>query len=119
MKGFLVLLILALPCLGQENANDPHHLYTWSTVALGASNSLDAFSSWGKLEANPVLASQTKYSWQATVIKGGVVGGILLTQRWILHKHPQYTKSLAITNFAMSGAFTGVAIHNFGVAKPK
>lgn len=82
-------------------------------VAIGAQGA-DIASSWGGIEANPVLGRGQRYGWQATSIKLCVVGAGLLIQRYVLRRHPQHKRAAAIVNLGMAGATAGVAARNWG-----
>jgi hypothetical protein len=109
-KCLLALALCSIPAFGDN-------LYTWSTVALSGANTLDTISSIGKVEGNPTLGRGNRFGWQSTLIKVGIVGGTLAVERYILHKHPTYTRSIAITNFAVAGGLGAISVHNLGVKK--
>jgi hypothetical protein len=111
----LATLVLSLSLVTIPTFGD--NLYTWSTVALGGANTLDTISSVGKMEANPALRGGAKFGWQSTLIKGGIVGGTLVMERYILHRHPTYTRAITITNFVVAGGLGAISIHNAGVKK--
>lgn len=113
IRAALLAACLAVPAAAQTNFDDK--LYRTSiAVAIGAQGA-DIASSWGGVEANPVLGRGRRYGWQATSIKLGVVGAGLLIQRFVLRRHPQHKRAAAITNFALAGATAGVAVRNVRV----
>lgn len=85
-----------------------------SAAVLGAAMAADAASSWGRREANPLVAGAGgRFGWQGAAIKGGVLGGVLATQ-WILSRRtPQARSAFVWTNFATAGGLSGVAIRNW------
>jgi len=88
----------------------------WSLAALAAGNAADVQSSWGRPEANPLLAgSHGRFDWRSASIKVGIQAPLVGFQLWRARKQPSPSlyKSYAITNFAVGGAFGAVAIHNF------
>ncbi len=90
-----------------------------SLFAVTGASALDAASSWGKYERNPLLASSNgTFDSRGLVLKAGLAGAIVIPQLF-LHKHQELKAKFAIFNFAGAGAFTAVAIHNLGVAAPK
>jgi hypothetical protein len=52
---------------------------------------------------------------RGTAIKFGVLGGALVGQHYLLKKNPEMTKPIAITNFAVGAAYSGVAVRNWRV----
>jgi hypothetical protein len=97
-------------------------LWMWSLAALAAGNIADAHSSWGKLEANPVLAgAQGRFDWRSVGIKIGIQAPMVGFQLWQAHKHPSPSlyRGYTVTNFAVGGALGAVSIHNYGLSRPK
>lgn len=91
-------------------------LWKWSAAALIAGSSMDAASSWGYAESNAFLRSGGgQLAGRGTAIKLGVMGGALLGQYYLVKKKPELEKPLAITNFAIGAAYTGVAVRNYRV----
>ncbi|HEV2690194.1 MAG TPA: hypothetical protein VGV35_16665 [Bryobacteraceae bacterium] len=93
-----------------------------SLAALAAGNIADVHSSWGRPEANPILSgAQGRFDWRSAGIKIGIQAPLVGVQLWRAHKHPSPSlyKSYAITNFAVGGAFGGVAIHNYRLGQTK
>lgn len=87
-------------------------VYRWSVVAMAGATALDAASSWGRLEANPLLrGSRGRFGLQGILLKGAMMTGAVVVQRRLGHH-----KAAAISNFATAGAFGGVAIYNFRLA---
>lgn len=91
---------------------------TWiaSWVAFAAANVLDAHSSQGKFEANPLLrnADGTFASGRATGLKAGMGAGLLGMQLWMIHKKPEKNlyKGFSLVNGAAAGALGAVAASN-------
>ncbi|MEO8048875.1 MAG: hypothetical protein ABI833_00545 [Acidobacteriota bacterium] len=87
-----------------------------SLAPLFASQALDAASSYGKRELNPVLAgSNGGFGMKATGIKFGVVGALVGAESFIVKKHPTAAKFFTIVNWVTAGATTSLAVHNFGL----
>jgi hypothetical protein len=90
-----------------------------SVVALAAASAVDAHSSWGKREANPILANADgRFGGRAIAIKAAITGAALGMQ-WMLVKRggPRATRVAAIGNTVMAGYYAHVAIHNYGVKR--
>ncbi len=107
----------------QELPKMPNYFTTeWKTSAtfLGLSEALDGFSSFGKYERNPVLASNGKFGAKGIVIKTGMVGTSLALQYFLIKttKSRRVAKVVSYINFSMGTAFVGVSIHNFKIKRP-
>jgi hypothetical protein len=81
---------------------------------------MDAASSFGHREANPLLrGSQGRYGWQGVAIKAGVMAGVLLAERFVLRRARGHSSehrlrsAFTAINLSMSGVYTGAAIHNW------
>ncbi|MCW5980529.1 MAG: hypothetical protein KIT09_20790 [Bryobacteraceae bacterium] len=86
----------------------------WASVAaLVGASLVDAHSSWGRQELNPVLrGSNGQFGFKGVAIKGGIAGGVIAAQSLLLQNNPQASKSMAMANFGMAGVFGGVAMYN-------
>lgn len=103
-----ILLFMALPAFAEQNRW--HTAWKWSVAALAAGNAMDAASSHGQREFNPVLGQQ--FGARSSAIKFGIVGGAVVAQYLISRKLPQAEKPLAIINFSMAGAFVAASVRN-------
>ncbi len=93
--------------------------WMWSAVALTAASFVDVSSSWGKIEANPLLRSSNgTFGAKGMGIKMGMMGGILLGQHFIAKKNPTLANALTVANYGMTAVKVGVAARNFGISKP-
>jgi hypothetical protein len=91
----------------------PSKLWRISVVALAASSSADAWSSYGRHEMNPLLRSPDgRFSGKAIGIKAAIAGSGVVAQWLMLRHRPESAKAAALTNFGMAGIFTGVAVRN-------
>ena len=89
-------------------------LWKVSVAVLAAATAVDGASSWGRLEANPLLrGADGRFGVQGVSIKLGVLAGVAGTQYLLLRNHPKQEKYGAFTNFAFSAAFTAAAVSNF------
>jgi len=87
-----------------------------SLLPLMASQSLDAVSSYGMRELNPVLAdSHGAFGMRATTMKFGVVGAFVGVEYLIARKHPGAARVFSKLNWTAAGITTGVAVHNFAI----
>ena len=90
-----------------------HKLRKISEIVLLGANAADAHSSWGRVEANPLLAnSQGRFGAKGVAIKGAIVGGWLGMQR-LLNRQGKHDKKFAIANFAVAGGFGTIAVRNY------
>ncbi len=93
-------------------------LWIASIAAVAAASFLDAHSSWGKSEMNPVMAGgQSQFAARGALIKAGVNVGWLVSQIALFRRNRAY-HTLAAVNFGAAGLFAASAVHNYGVARP-
>ncbi len=109
------LLILGLvPCLLW--AGEARHKRFWlaSVGAVLATAALDAHSTWGRPELNPVLRGASgRFDARSLSVKVGIVGGFLLAQVPWTRRNPSRQKSLSIVNWGMASATGVLATHNY------
>jgi hypothetical protein len=85
-----------------------------SLAPLVASEALDAASSYGLRELNPVLAQPDgRFGMKAAGVKFGVIGGLIGVEYLLLRKYPRSAKFFTVINWTTAGATTGLAIHNY------
>jgi len=112
------------PRISIANVEDRHERrlkYLWiaSIVAMAAGTGADAATSWHKRESNGLLASSDgTFGAKGLAIKAGLAGGLAVPQI-LFRKHTDLRTAFTIGNFAQAGIFTGVAIHNAGIAAPR
>lgn len=100
-------LLLVFPIAGQPS-------YRASQAAFIGVNIVDAHSSWGKPESNPSLGD--RFGWQSVAMKAAFTSGVILLEEKTPRK---WRKRWIIVNYAATAALMGIAIHNYGVPKPK
>jgi hypothetical protein len=122
MRNILLVLVLAVGCApawGEDHEGKwAKRLWKASIAAVAAGSVVDMTSSLGKHETNGLLANrQGVFSLQGIGLKLAITGAAVGTQQYLLHKHPGVAgyKTGAMINFAVAGALSGVAIHNYGV----
>ncbi len=102
---------------GRERRSN--HLWIASILAMAAASGMDAGTSWGKLEGNSLLASHDgRFGAKGVSIKVGIAAGVIIPQI-LLRKHKNARMAFSLGNFAQAALFTGVAVHNLGIAAPK
>ena len=85
-----------------------------SLAPLFASQALDAASSYGMRELNPLLASPNGgFGMKATGIKFGVIGALAGVEYLLVKKYPRSAKVFTIVNWTTAGATAGLAVHNY------
>jgi hypothetical protein len=85
-----------------------------SLIPLVASQSLDAASSYGYRELNPILAGQNgEFGPKATTVKFAVVGVIVLGEYLLVRKSPKAAGIFQKLNWATSAVTTGFAVRNY------
>lgn len=106
----VLLFFLVCPLVAQDG-------YRMSVVSLVGASAMDAASSWGHREGNPVLrGNEAAYGWQGALIKAGIVSGVLLAERWLLGRHPcdsRLRRTLTYVNYGAAGVTTAVAVRNW------
>lgn len=103
----------AVNSLSVTNPEKSANLWKWSVASLIAANSLDALSSYGLREGNPLLG--TRFNGTSLAIKSGLTAGQIVAQYFVLKRHPEKRRLAAIVNFAVAGGLGVVAAHNFGI----
>lgn len=89
-------------------------IYLASVASLIAAHVADVHSSWGRLEANPLLRSADgRFGVKGLAVKSSLVAGHLTIQALILRKWPKGRKTVAILNFALAGTVGVIAVRNY------
>ena len=95
--------------------NKPSKRLWWvSVAALAGASVLDARSSWGRHELNPLLQGPNgRFSARSVEIKSAIVG-VGLAFQWVALRHhsQKIEKPLSFANLAAAGLTTGAAVHN-------
>ncbi|SRR6266404_3594317 len=111
MKTKALFLISFLAAAAAIHAEEPGRgLYQVSLATMAAGQALDAASSWGRIEANPVLGSGRHFGAQMTLVKAGGAAAILALQ--FLPGMRKHRKAWTVINFAIGGGSAGVAMIN-------
>jgi hypothetical protein len=102
-----------------EECRKPLNLWKASAATLLAGNAMDAASSWGKGEMNPVLSGgQGTFGKGGVLLKLGVAGGVVVVEYLVLRHRPSRSLAgaLAWINFGDAAVTGAVAGRNFGIA---
>ena len=109
---------LYMAATGQKIESRKRWKRAWiaSWAAFAVANVLDARSSAGKLEANPLLRGSdgTFATGRATAIKAGAGVGLFAYQAWAISKSPEKNlyKGFTLVNSATAGGLTAIAVRN-------
>lgn len=116
--GLLVCLLVAGSanvCFGQKKRGWKK-VWTISVAVLAVVNVMDARSSAGGLETNPLLRDgQGRFNaGRAAAVKSAASGGIVLVQLLLMKRMPEQRleRSAAIANFAAAAAVGATAYRN-------
>lgn len=91
-------------------------LWRASAAVLGAITVADVQSSWGRREANPLLAGPNgRFGTQGVAIKGGLVAGALVFQHFLIKKKPEAAGYAAFANFGVAAVTGAVVVRNHNV----
>lgn len=94
-----------------------------SWIAFAAVSALDAHSSQGRREANPLLRnSDGRFSnGKASILKGAIGGGFFAFQWWTAKKHPEanYYRAFTIANTGATAGLGAITIRNYGLPAPQ
>ncbi len=86
-----------------------------SMFAAAGASGLDAYTSWGKHESNPLLASANgTFGARGVAFKVGIAAAVLGPQI-LLRKHREMKGLFASANLGEAAIFSGVAVHNMGL----
>ncbi len=127
MRFFPVLLMSALLAAAadlpaahesMEQTARTAQLKSWkiSLVPLVASQALDASSSYGMRELNPLLASPNGgFEMKAAAIKLGVTGALVGAEYLVVRKYPRSARVISRLNWTTGIVTAGFAVHNYAI----
>jgi len=116
-----LLLLFGLILPAASAADKPSRwraVWRVSQAMLAGADAADAASSWGKIEANPLVRSGQTFSYGSLAIKLGALGAGMAAQHFIVSKAPNKTPLFATTNLAAAALLGVVAEHNMHVPRP-
>lgn len=98
----------------------PRRMWKTSLAVMAAASAADLLTSVGKRERNPLLQSADgRFRGRGILIKSALTGGAITSQMLLLRKNPEAAPYAAVANFALSGLFTSVAVHNLGNSRAR
>jgi hypothetical protein len=87
-----------------------------SLIPLVASQGLDAASSWGMRELNPLLADPNgAFGGKAVMVKFGATAALIGIEYLLVKKFPRSARMLSKVNWAGAVVTTGLAVHNYSI----
>jgi len=87
-------------------------------AALAVANAVDAHSSWGRLEANPMLRSRNgTFGARAVALKGGFIAGLVAVEHLLIRRRPGIAGGCIAGNFAAAGVIGAAAAYNYRVER--
>ena len=106
----------AIPVAHQSVEESARKAWKISLAPLIASQALDAASSYGMRELNPLLAdSNGGFGMKAMSIKLGVTGAIVGVEYLIVSKYPRSARVISKLNWTSGIVTTGFAVHNYAI----
>lgn len=114
--AMLPATLLRAPAIARVNPPaESHRAAVWWGVSIAAvltASAMDAATSVGKQESNPLLrGSQGAFGTRGVALKGALVA-LSLVPQFLLRKHHEYRRTFTVVNFAEAGILTGIAVHN-------
>jgi hypothetical protein len=97
---------------------DGNSMKAWklSLVPLVGGQALDAASSYGMRELNPLLASSNGgFEMKAASIKLGVTGAFVGVEYLIVRRYPRSARLISKLNWTTGIVTTGFAVHNYAI----
>ena len=87
-----------------------------SLIPLVASQGLDAASSWGMRELNPLLADPNgAFGGKAVMVKFGATAALIGIEYLLVKKFPRSARVFSKMNWAGAVVTTGLAVHNYSI----
>jgi hypothetical protein len=101
----------------KKHSSTINKVFAISIGALLGGTAMDAVSSWGKSEANPLLRSANgTFGMRGLAIKGGLAGAMVAPEL-LMHPDDATKKKLAIVNLVGASVFSAVVLHNLSIPK--
>lgn len=103
---FLLILALCLPLRAQSL-----DWLTASQVTMVSASAVDAATSWGGDETNPVLG-RGRFGRRQLATKSAIMAGLIIAERPLARRSVILRKSFTIANFVTAGILAGTAYQN-------
>lgn len=115
MRLLLVFGLAALCCHAGDLStvdNAPHRSWRFSVSFYVGTQTLDAFSSRGQYELNPILGRGQFGAEQ--IARKGLIDVALIAGEWLLiRRHSALERPFTVFNYAAGAASAAVAVRNF------
>lgn len=115
LREVMKRIVWALLLAGLSLRAGERQQWWFSVAALGAATAADTMSSQGRTELNPGLATNGQLGVRGFAVKCSIAAAIPLAQWLILRKRPGMQKPFTLTNYGVSGVWTGAAVHNWRI----
>ena len=118
-KCIVILLVCSSWLPAQERSSKVKKFFAASVAAVATAALADTATSWGKVEANPVLG-QSRFGMGQAGIKLGLISAALGGQLFLMRHHSQSTiRTFTVVNFVGAGVLGGIAYRNSTIAAPR
>jgi len=104
-------LVLLLICASMPAA-DWKRAWRTSAATVAASFAVDAASSRGRYELNPVVG-RGPFGARQVAVGAAITGGALAAQWLVLRRHPEMRRAFVVSNAAAAGAHGVAAWRNW------
>ena len=108
--GLKVLALLAVGTLAANAQERPKRNWNISVAFLVGAQAMDAVSSRGLVELNPVLG-RGQFGTRQVAVKSGIASAMILTELLFVRRHPETRRSWTWVNYG-----TGIALSSFAVS---
>jgi hypothetical protein len=106
----------AKPSIDQTALTAAKRAWKISLAPFAAGQTLDAASSYGRPELNPLIASSDGgFGTKAAIVKVGVSGALVGVEYLLVRKYPRSARVLAKLNWSGAVLSTSLAVHNFAL----
>jgi hypothetical protein len=107
-----IVAMLVLSMLTASARDHRQRNWNISVAFFVGAQAMDTMSSRGAIERNPLLG-RGEFGGRQMMIKAGIAGGVILTERLIMRRHPDTRPFWTWTNYATGAAITSVAVRNW------
>ncbi len=111
-----LLILMCVAAWAQQPPRRTKKRWLLSVAVFVAAGVADAHSSYGGLEANPLLRSADgRLRARGVGIKFGLLGAVAGAECLIIRKNPEAANTVFVANLAGTAALTAVAVRNYRV----
>lgn len=117
----LLVVLLAAVLLSSSGCASKKHSSAWfwaSTAAVVGANILDSGTSWGAVEANPLLrGGNGRFGSKGAGVKLSITGAVIAGEYFLSRKSPKAARVCIVGNTLWAGYYAGVATDNYQKAR--